>query len=158
MTGARQPKLDALDEAIVAVLQEDGRRSYGEIGDAVGLSEAATRQRINRLRDSGAMRIVAVTDPVALGRGVVATIGLRVSGDTRVAAARLAAVETIEYVVVTAGSFDLIVEVVCTDEAELLAVINDQIRSIDGVRETETFMHLHTEKNVFAWGQRLPQG
>jgi Lrp/AsnC family transcriptional regulator, regulator for asnA, asnC and gidA len=157
MTSARQPKLDALDEAIVAVLQEDGRRSYGEIGDAVGLSEAATRQRINRLRDSGAMRIVAVTDPVALGRGVVATIGLRVSGDTRVAAAQLAAVETIEYVVVTAGSFDLIVEVVCTDEAELLAVINDQIRAIDGVRETETFMHLHTEKNVFAWGQRLPR-
>jgi Lrp/AsnC family transcriptional regulator, regulator for asnA, asnC and gidA len=156
MNGARQPKLDALDEAIVAVLQEDGRRSYGEIGDAVGLSEAATRQRVNRLRDSGAMRIVAVTDPVALGRGVVATIGLRVSGDTRVAAARLAAVQTVEYVVVTAGSFDLIVEVVCTDEAELLAVINDQIRSIDGVRETETFMHLHTEKNVFAWGQRLP--
>jgi Lrp/AsnC family transcriptional regulator for asnA, asnC and gidA len=157
MTAARQPKLDSLDEAIVGVLQEDGRRSYGEIGDAVGLSEAATRQRVNRLRDSGAMRIVAVTDPVALGRGVVATIGLRVSGDTRVVAAQLAAVETVEYVVVTAGSFDLIIEVVCTDEAELLAVINDQIRSIDSVRETETFMHLHTEKNVFAWGQRLPQ-
>jgi Lrp/AsnC family transcriptional regulator, regulator for asnA, asnC and gidA len=157
MTGARQPKLDALDEAIVAVLQTDGRRSYGEIGEAVGLSEAATRQRVNRLRDSGAMRIVAVTDPVALGRGVVATIGVRVSGDTRVVATRLAAVETVEYVVLTAGSFDLIIEVVCVDEAELLAVINDQIRSIDSVRETETFMHLHTEKNVFAWGQRLPQ-
>ena len=157
MTPAREPKLDTLDEAIVTVLQEDGRRSYGEIGEAVGLSEAATRQRVNRLRESGAMRIVAVTDPVALGRGVVATIGLRVIGDTRVAATRLAAVETVEYVVVTAGSFDLIVEVVCTDEAELLAVINDQIRSIDGVQETETFMHLHTEKNVFAWGQRLPQ-
>jgi Lrp/AsnC family transcriptional regulator, regulator for asnA, asnC and gidA len=156
MNAAREPKLDARDEAIVAILQEDGRRSYGEIGDAVGLSEAATRQRVNRLRDSGAMRIVAVTDPVALGRGVVATIGLRVSGDTRVVAARLAAVQTVEYVVVTAGSFDLIIEVVCTDEAELLAVINDEIRSIDLVRETETFMHLHTEKNVFAWGQRLP--
>jgi Lrp/AsnC family transcriptional regulator, regulator for asnA, asnC and gidA len=157
MSAARQPKLDALDEAIVAVLQEDGRRSYGEIGEAVGLSEAATRQRVNRLRESGAMRIVAVTDPVALGRGVVATIGLRVSGDTRAAASRLAAVQTVEYVVVTAGSFDLIVEVVCGDEAELLAVINDEIRAIDGVRETETFMHLHTEKNVFAWGQRLPR-
>jgi Lrp/AsnC family transcriptional regulator for asnA, asnC and gidA len=157
MTAARQPKLDSLDEAIVGVLQEDGRRSYGEIGDAVGLSEAATRQRVNRLRDSGAMRIVAVTDPVALGRAVVATIGVRVSGDTRVVATRLAAVETVEYVVLTAGSFDLIIEVVCVDEAELLTVINDQIRSIDSVRETETFMHLHTEKNVFAWGQRLPQ-
>jgi Lrp/AsnC family transcriptional regulator for asnA, asnC and gidA len=157
MVPGREPQLDSLDEAIVTVLQEDGRRSYGEIGAVVGLSEAATRQRVNRLRESGAMRIVAVTDPVALGRGVVATIGLRVGGDTRVIATQLAAVETVEYVVLTAGSFDLIIEVVCVDEAELLAVINDQIRSIDGVRETETFMHLHTEKNVFAWGQRLPR-
>src|SRR6201996_9836575 len=96
MSAARQPKLDALDEAIVAVLQQDGRRSYGEIGEAVGLSEAATRQRVNRLRESGLMRIVAVTDPVALGRGVVVTIGLRVSGDTRVAAARLAQIAGVE--------------------------------------------------------------
>jgi Lrp/AsnC family transcriptional regulator, regulator for asnA, asnC and gidA len=155
VTARDHPQLDALDEAIVAVLQEDGRRSYGEIGEAVGLSEAATRQRVNRLRESGAIRIVAIADPVALGRGVVATIGLRVSGDTRRAASRLAAVDTVEYVVVTAGSFDLIVEVVCADEEELLAVINDEIRSIDGVRETETFMHLHTEKNVFASVRRL---
>ena len=137
------------------MLQEDGRRSYGEIGEAVGLSEAATRQRVNRLRESGVMRIVAITDPVALGRGVVATIGLRVSGDTRLAAVRLAAIAAAEYVVVTAGSFDIIVEVVCGSEEELLGVINDEIRSVEGVRETETFMHLRTEKNVFAWGERL---
>src|ERR1700689_4782141 len=102
---SRQAKLDGVDEAIIAVLQEDGRRSYGDVGEAVGLSEAATRQRINRLRDSGVMRIVAITDPVALGRGVVATIGLRVSGDTRAAATRLAEIAAIEYVVVTAGPF-----------------------------------------------------
>ena len=155
MTPARQPKLDDTDEAIIAVLQEDGRRSYGEIGEAVGLSEAATRQRVNRLRESGVMRIVAITDPVALGRGVVATIGLRVSGDTRAAATRLAEIGAIEYVVITAGSFDLIVEVVCSTEEELLSIINDEIRSVDGVRDTETFMHLRTEKNVFAWGRRL---
>ncbi|HEX4008377.1 MAG TPA: Lrp/AsnC family transcriptional regulator [Solirubrobacteraceae bacterium] len=148
-------KLDGVDEAIISVLQEDGRRSYGEIGEAVGLSEAATRQRVNRLRESGVMRIVAVTDPVALGRGVVATIGLRVSGDTRAAATALAEIGAIEYVVITAGSYDVIVEVVCATEEELLGVINDEIRSIEGVRETETFMHLRTEKNVFAWGQRL---
>src|SRR6201996_7609692 len=89
-------KLDETDAAIIALLQEDGRRPYGEIGEAVGLSEAATRQRVNRLRESGLMRIVAVTDPVALGRGVVVTIGLRVSGDTRVAAARLAQIAGVE--------------------------------------------------------------
>src|ERR1700759_2576567 len=112
-------RLDELDAAIVTLLQEDGRRPYGEIGEAVGLSEAATRQRVNRLRESGLMRIVAVTDPVALGRGVVATIGMRVSGDNREAAARLARIAEIEYVVVTAGSFDVIVELGCAAWAGL---------------------------------------
>jgi Lrp/AsnC family transcriptional regulator, regulator for asnA, asnC and gidA len=148
-------KLDETDAAIVALLQQDGRRPYGEIGQAVGLSEAATRQRVNRLRESGLMRIVAVTDPVALGRGVVATIALNVTGDTRKAAAQLARIEEIEYVVVTAGAFDVIAELVCASEEELLDVINGDIRSIAEVREMQTFMHLRTEKNVFAWGQRL---
>src|ERR1700759_1635506 len=100
-----KPKLDETDAAIIALLQEDGRRPYGEIGEAVGLSEAATRQRVNRLRESGLMRIVAVTDPVALGRGVVATIGMRVSGDNREAAARLARIAGIEDVGVNPGAF-----------------------------------------------------
>jgi Lrp/AsnC family transcriptional regulator, regulator for asnA, asnC and gidA len=149
-----QSKLDETDAAIIALLQEDGRRPYGEIGEAVGLSEAATRQRVNRLRESGLMRIVAVTDPVALGRGVVATIGLRASGDTREVAARLARIDEIEYVVVTAGSFDVIAELVCASEEQLLDVLNEDIRTIAEVRELHTFMHLRTEKNVFAWGQR----
>jgi Lrp/AsnC family transcriptional regulator for asnA, asnC and gidA len=148
-------KLDALDEEIVALLQADGRRSYGDIGKAVGLSEAAARQRVNRLRESGVMRIVAIVDPIQLGRGVVATMGLRVSGDTRSVAARLADVAEIEYVVITAGSFDLIAEIVCETEEALLRVINERVRAIDQVRETETFMHLRTEKNVFAWGRKL---
>jgi len=146
--------LDKIDAAIVALLQEDGRRPYGELGEAVGLSEAATRQRVNRLRESGLMRIVAVTDPVALGRGVVATIGLRVSGDSRAVAARLAQVMEVEYVVVTAGAFDVLGELVCASEDELLDVLNDDIRTIAEVREIQILMHLRTEKNVFAWGQR----
>jgi Lrp/AsnC family transcriptional regulator, regulator for asnA, asnC and gidA len=154
---SRPAKLDETDAAIVALLQQDGRRPYGEIGEAVGLSEAAARQRVNRLRESGLMRIVAVTDPVALGRGVVATIGLRVSGDRRRVAARLAEIAEIEYVVVTAGALDVIVELVCATEEELLDVIDEDIRSIEEVREMQTFMHLRTEKNVFAWGQRLAE-
>jgi Lrp/AsnC family transcriptional regulator, regulator for asnA, asnC and gidA len=146
-------KLDPIDERIISFLQADGRRSYGEIGKAVGLSEAAARQRVNRLRESGVMRIVAIVDPIQLGRGVVATIGLRVSGDTRRVAAQLAAVPEIEYVVITAGSFDLLAELVCETEEELLRVINEGVRAIEQVRETETFMHLRTEKNVFAWGR-----
>jgi Lrp/AsnC family transcriptional regulator, regulator for asnA, asnC and gidA len=152
-----QSKLDETDAAIIVLLQEDGRRPYGEIGEAVGLSEAATRQRVNRLRESGLMRIVAVTDPVALGRGVVATIAVRATGDTREVAARLARIEEIEYVVLTAGSFDVIAELVCATEEELLNVLNDDVRTIAEVRELQILMHLRTEKNVFAWGQRLAE-
>ena len=147
--------VDDVDEAIIALLQEDGRRSYGDIGRAVGLSEAAARQRVNRLRESSLIRIVAISDPLRLGRGVVATVGIRVAGDPRIVAQRLAEQEAIEWVVITAGSFDLLVEIVCHSEAELLAIIAEQIRSVPEVSQTETFMHLHTEKNVFAWGQRL---
>ncbi|HWD74836.1 MAG TPA: Lrp/AsnC family transcriptional regulator [Solirubrobacteraceae bacterium] len=154
---AKSVSLDSIDHTLIGLLQDDGRRSYGELGKSVGLSEAAARQRVNRLRESGVIRIVAITDPLQLGRGVVATIGLRVSGDTRRVAAQLAQVDEIEYVVITAGSFDLIIEVVCEAEDELLAVINDRIRAIDGVRETEAFMHLRTEKNVFAWGRRIAE-
>ncbi len=148
-------KLDATDEQIVALLQADGRRSYGEIGKLIGLSEAATRQRVNRLRESGLMRIVAIIDPIQLGRGVVATLGIRAGGDIRAVARRLAEVPEIEYVVLTAGSFDMLAEIVCSSEEELLDVINSQVRAIGEVRETETFFHLRTEKNVFAWGQTL---
>ncbi len=149
---------DDVDEAIIGLLEQDGRRSYGEIGKAVGLSEAAARQRVNRLRESDLIRIVAISDPLRLGRAVVATVGLRVTGDPRVVAQRLARQEAIEWVVITAGSFDLLVEIICHSETELLEIIADQIRSIPEVRQTETFMHLHTEKNVFAWGQRLARG
>ena len=103
------------------------------------------------------MRIVGVTDPLRLGRAVVATIGLRVSGDPRIIAAQLAQVPAIEWVVVTAGSFDLLVEIVCVSESDLLTILSDQVRSLPNVRETESFVHLHTEKNVFTWGQHLPR-
>lgn len=150
--------LDEVDEAIIGLLHEDGRRPYGEIGRAVGLSEAATRQRVNRMREAGLLRIVAFTDPLRVGQGVVALIGLRVVGDVRQVAARLAEVQAIEYVVLTAGSFDLMVEVVCESQTALLDLINDHIRPVEGVRETETFVYLSIEKQVFAWGRRFARG
>jgi Lrp/AsnC family transcriptional regulator, regulator for asnA, asnC and gidA len=155
---AEPPAIDDVDEAIIRLLQEDGRRSYGEIGRLVGLSEAAARQRVNRLREADLMRIVAVTDPLRLGRAVVATIGLRVTGDPRHVAAKLAQVPAIEWVVITAGSFDLLIEIVSENESELLTIVSEQIRSLPEVRETESFVHLHTEKNVFTWGGQLPGG
>lgn len=150
--------IDDTDETIIAMLQEDGRRSYGAIARTVGLSEAATRQRVNRLRERGLLRIVAVTDPVALGLRVVALVGIKVTGDVRLVAKRLAEVHAIEYVVICAGAFDLIVEIVCEDEQALLDLINDELRADPGVRDTESFIYLHIEKQVYGWGKRNGQG
>src|SRR5437588_12403016 len=103
--------LDDVSKAIIEQLQQDGRRSYAGIGKAVGLSEAAVRQRVQRMVDAGVMQIVAVTDPMQLGFARQAMIGIRCTGDTTKVAEKLAAHESVHYVVPTAGSFDAIVEV-----------------------------------------------
>ncbi len=128
--------------------------SYAAIGKAVGLSEAAVRQRVQRLLDGGVMQIVAVTDPVQVGFARQAMIGIRAEGDTRVVADRLAELAQIDYVVVTAGSFDILVEVVCEDDDGLLELINARIRAIPGVVATETFVYLKLRKQLYNWGTR----
>jgi Lrp/AsnC family transcriptional regulator for asnA, asnC and gidA len=146
--------LDPVSKAIVEQLQEDGRRSYADIGKRVGLSEAAVRQRVQKLTDAGVMQIVAVTDPLQLGFTRQAMIGIRVSGDVRVVADRLAEVAAIDYVVLTAGTFDLLVEVVCENDDDLLELVNTDIRSLPGVQSTETFLYLKLRKQFYNWGVR----
>lgn len=147
-------QLDDLSKRIVAELQQDGRRSYAAIAKVVGLSEAAVRQRVQRLIDSGALQIVAVTDPVSVGFRRTAMIGVKADGDLRVLADKIAALPETDYVVVTAGSFDLLIECVCEDDEHLLAVLNDSIRSIPGVASTETFVYLRLAKQIYHWGTR----
>jgi Lrp/AsnC family transcriptional regulator, regulator for asnA, asnC and gidA len=153
---AGQPtsQLDDLSKAIIEKLQEDGRRSYAGIGKAVGLSEAAVRQRVQRLIDGGVMQIVAVTDPMQLGFARQAMIGIRATGDTIKLAEKLAALPAIDYVVLTAGSFDVIAEVVCEDDDDLLELLNSQIRSLPGVTATETLVYLKLVKQQYNWGTR----
>ena len=146
--------LDGLSRQIVEQLQQDGRRSYATIAKAVGLSEAAVRQRVQRLLDAGVMQIVAVTDPLRIGFLRQALIGLKVEGDLRLAAKELAAIEEVDYVVVCAGSFDLLAEIVCADDDHLLAILNDHVRTIPGVTNTETFVYLRLEKQTYTWGTR----
>lgn len=158
-TALRQPALraqplDDVSKAIIEQLQEDGRRSYAEIGKAVGLSEAAVRQRVQKLTESGVMQIVAVTDPLQLGFNRQAMIGIRAKGDTRVVAERLAALESVDYVVLTAGDFDIIVEVVCESDDELISLLNSEIRAIENVVSTETFVYLRLQKQHYNWGTR----
>jgi Lrp/AsnC family transcriptional regulator for asnA, asnC and gidA len=146
--------LDETSKAIIEQLQQDGRRPYATIARAVGLSEAAVRQRVQRLIDSGVMQIVAVTDPLTLGFRRQALIGLRVEGNLNDVADQLAAIPEVDYVVISAGSLDLLVEVVCEDDDHLFALLNDKIRSIAGVRATETFVYLRLRKQTYTWGTR----
>jgi Lrp/AsnC family transcriptional regulator for asnA, asnC and gidA len=144
--------LDDIDKQIIRELQLDGRTPYAKLGPAVGLSQAAVRQRVQRLIENGVMQVVAVTDPLMLGFTLEAMIGVEVDGDLRAVASKVAQVDNVDYVVVTTGRFDLVVEVVCRDHEELLHLINDVIRAVPGVRATETFTYLHLEKQTYSWG------
>jgi Lrp/AsnC family transcriptional regulator, regulator for asnA, asnC and gidA len=146
--------LDDVSKAIVEQLQEDGRRSYAAIGEKVGLSEAAVRQRVQKLSESGVMQIVAVTDPMQLGFYRQAMIGIRVSGDTTRVAEAIGAIEAVDYVVLTAGSFDILAEVVAESDDDLIELLNTRIRSIEGVLSTETFVYLRLHKQFYNWGTR----
>src|SRR5947209_40105 len=140
MTSRHPP--DELTLAIIEQLQEDGRRPYATIGKAVGLSEAAVRQRVQKLLDTGVMQIVAVTDPMQLGRARQAMIGLSVTGDIEAVAEQLAKIDEVDYIVITAGTYDLIAEIVVQDDAHLLHLLNNQVRAIEGVVRTESFVYL----------------
>ena len=146
--------LDEMSKAIIDKLQEDGRRTYAGIGKAVGLSEAAVRQRVQRLIDSGVMQIVAVTDPMQLGFSRQAMVGIRCQGDATKIVERLAELDSVAYVVLTAGNYDAIIEVVCADDAELLDLLNTEIRSVPGVTSTETLVYLKLVKQQYNWGTR----
>ncbi|MGC2173904.1 MAG: Lrp/AsnC family transcriptional regulator [Acidimicrobiales bacterium] len=146
--------LDALDRKIINRLQKDGRRAYGAIAEEIGLSEAAVRRRVQRLKDSGVMQIVAITDPLQLGYGREALIGIRVQGDVRLVADKIAAIDEANYVVMTAGSFDIIAEVIAEDDNDLVHLLNDSIRSIPGVTEVETFLYLKLAKQTYEWGTK----
>jgi Lrp/AsnC family transcriptional regulator, regulator for asnA, asnC and gidA len=153
-SGGAAVVLDDVAKAIIEELQQDGRRSYAAIGKVVGLSEAAVRQRVQRLIDSGVMQVVAVTDPLQLGFARQAMIGIRAQGELQPIADAIAALDEVDYVVITAGSYDMLVEVVCESDEELLHVLSTKIRKIDNVVSTETFMYLQLRKQTYSWGVR----
>ncbi|MFG1820086.1 Lrp/AsnC family transcriptional regulator [Kribbella sp. NPDC049174] len=146
--------MDDTSKAIIEQLQLDGRRSYAAIGKAVGLSEAAVRQRVQRLTEAGVMQVVAVTDPLELGFDRQAMIGIKAEGALEPIADELAKMDEVEYVVITAGSFDLLAEVLCESDEHLLRVLSERIRQIEGVKATETFVYLKLVKQTYSWGVR----
>lgn len=146
--------LDDVAKQIIEHLQRDGRRSYAAIAKSVGLSEAAVRQRVQRMIDSGIMQIVAVTDPMQVGFRRQAMVGVKVSGDITAVTDALTALPEADYVLTTAGSFDVLVEVVAEDDGQLLDLLTNRIRTIPGVVSTETFVYLKLNKQHYDWGTR----
>lgn len=147
-------ELDSISRNIIEQLQADGRRSYATIAKAVGLSEAAVRQRVAKLTEAGVIQIVAVSDPMQVGFKRSAQIGIKLEGDLEALAEKISRFAEAAYVVICAGSFDLMVEVVCEDDEHLLEFLNKKIRSIPGVTSTETFMYLKIHKQTYSWGTR----
>lgn len=152
--GAPHALLDDVGKAIVEQLQEDGRRAYATIGRAVGLSEAAVRQRVQRLQEAGVMQVVAVTDPLQLGFRRQAMVGITADGDVTAVADALADLPEVDYVVITAGRYDVLVEAVCEDDEHLLQLVGRRIRALPGVRSAETFVYLKLRKQHYNWGTR----
>ncbi len=146
-------ELDSKSKAIIEALQQDGRRSYAEIGREVGLSEAAVRQRAAKLTAAGVMQIVAVTSPMQLGFNRQAMIGVRVNSDITGTAEALSKLPQVNYTVVTAGVYDILIEVVCADDDELMETLQ-QLRSFETVESTDTMMYLKLWDQKYNWGTR----
>jgi Lrp/AsnC family transcriptional regulator, regulator for asnA, asnC and gidA len=153
--GPRALDVSDLDKRIIEQLQEDGRRPFTQIAADLGVSEAAVRARTGRLIDRGILQVVGVTDPLKLGFQQMAMIGIKVQADRLIEVAEeIAAMPETDYVVVTAGTYDILVECVAADNDALLHFLSDKLRKIQGVRETETFVYLRLVKQSYQWGTR----
>jgi Lrp/AsnC family transcriptional regulator for asnA, asnC and gidA len=145
-------RVDELDRGIIEALQENGRESFRRIASRLGVSEATVRARYARLTSEGILQVVAVTNPLGLGFDQ-ALVGVKTSGPPETVADEIALWPEADYVVVTAGQFDLVVEVVAADRRELLDLTN-KMRAIPGVVTTETFFYLEMWKQLYDWGTR----
>jgi Lrp/AsnC family transcriptional regulator for asnA, asnC and gidA len=150
----RPRTLDPIDRGIIEALQENGRAPFRAIAAHVGCSEATVRSRYARLVDDGILLVTGVTNPLGLGFEAQAMIGIKTSGSPESAADEIAGWDEASYVVIAAGRFDLLVEVVCDDRRHLLE-LTTRLRELEGVVSTETFPYLSLAKQVYAWGTHL---
>lgn len=148
-------ELDAVDHAIIQMLQEDGRRAYASIAEQLSLAPSTVQQRANRLLEAGLLTIKAIVHPADLPEQVVAMVAIKANGSQLYSAAtRVAELAEVRWVVICAGSYDILIEVVCEDNQHLLALLSDKLSTIEGIRETVTFLYLDIVKRAQAW--RLP--
>ena len=149
--------LDGVDQAIIEALQKNGREPFRRIAAEVGVSEATVRARYGRLCDENILQVTGVTNPLGLGFDAMAMVGIRTAGAPEPVADQIAQWEEAGYVVVTAGQFDILVELVCADRRQLLELTN-RIRALGGVVSTESFLYLELWKQLYDWGARAQSG
>ena len=151
--------MDAVDRAIIAYLQYDGRMPFTGIAQQLGVSEATVRSRVARLREEGILQIVGVVDPHLLGLKATAIIGVSVQpGRLNATARQIMAFSEVSYLVMVSGAYDLVIEVLCEDNDHLARYLSDKLLCVEGVQRTETFYILRTYKLIFRWGMSPSEG
>jgi Lrp/AsnC family transcriptional regulator, regulator for asnA, asnC and gidA len=151
------PNLDRVDQRIIEALQKNGRESFRRIAANVGVSEATIRARYQRLCEGNILQVTGVTNPLGLGFDAMAMVGIRTAGAPEPVADEIARWDEAGYVVVTAGQYDILVELVCADRRQLLELTN-RLRSLEGVVSTESFLYLALWKQLYDWGARAENG
>jgi len=146
-------RIDALDQGIIEALQANGRESFRAIAARLGVSEATVRARYARLCADDILQVVGVTNPLGLGFEQ-ALVGVKTAGSPQPVADEIASWDEADYVVITAGQYDLVVELVAAHRRELLE-LTDRMRALEGVVSTETFLYLGMVKQLYDWGTRV---
>jgi Lrp/AsnC family transcriptional regulator for asnA, asnC and gidA len=143
-------ELDEIDHKIIAALQQDGRLALAQIAEQLNVSPGMIRVRYNRLMEMGVLRIVAITNPLRMGYNTMALIGIKTEGEKLLEVAdKIAALDEVIYLIIVSGAYDIIAEVVCRDQHHLLQFLTERLYQIDGVRESESFIHLKIVKEVY---------
>jgi len=149
---SRHSKIDDIDLRIIKILNEDGRIPFSQIARQLGVSAGMIRQRYHRLVRDGALMVVAITNPLLMGYNIMATIGVKVNVNALLEIAdQIASFEEVIYLVLLTGSYDLLIEIVCRDNDHLLRFLTEKLNSVEGVKDTITFMHLQIVKEVYSW-------
>jgi Lrp/AsnC family transcriptional regulator for asnA, asnC and gidA len=142
--------LDEIDHQIIAILQQDGRVPFAQIAEQLNVSAGMIRLRYNRLAEMGVLRVVAITNPLRMGFQTMAMIGIKADGKNLLEIAdKIAALDEVIYLIVVSGAYDILAEIVCRDQKHLLQFITERLYKIEGVRESESFMHLKIVKEVY---------
>ena len=142
--------LDKIDLHIIDALRKDGREAFAQIAEQLNVSPGMIRQRYNRLVEMGYLRVVAVTNPLMMGKRTMALIGIRTDGRKMLEVAdQLSKFNEVVYIIVVSGRYDIMAEVFCNDHEDLLKFLIEKLAKVDGVRETESFMHLKIVKEIY---------